>query len=42
MHLRQPGFKYSACGDHLQKKQRKNIERNLKKQEIRDISIKTN
>ena len=33
MHLRQPGFTYSAC-DHLQK--------SLKKQDIHDIFMKTN
>ena len=37
-HLRQPGFTYSACGPFT-----KNIEyKNLKKQEIHDIFIKTN
>ena len=38
MHLRQPGFTYSACGPFIKNKERiKN-----KKQEIQDIFIKTN
>ena len=39
MHLRQPRFTYSACGPFT--KSKKEYE-NLKKQEIYDISIKTN
>ena len=39
MHLRQPGFTYSACGPFLYKKKES---KNLKKQEIHDIFIKTN
>ena len=39
MHLRQPGFTYSACGPLLK---RKKEYINLKKQEIRDKFIKTN
>ena len=35
MHLIQPGFTYSACG------QRKKESKNFKKQEIHDIFIKT-
>ena len=39
MHLRKPGFTYSACGSFTKiKKEYKN----LKKQEIYDIFIKTN
>ena len=38
-HLRQPRFTYSACGPFT--KSKKEYE-NLKKQEIYDISIKTN
>ena len=38
IHLRQPGFKYSARGPFTKSKQSKN----LKKQEIHDIFIKTN
>ena len=41
IHLRQPEFTYSAC-DHLQKKITKKEYKNLKKQEIHDIFIKTN
>ena len=39
MHLRQPGFTYSACGPFT-----KNIEqiKNSRKQETQDIFIKTN
>ena len=39
MHLRQPGFTYSACGPFT-----KNIEqiKNSRKQEMQDIFIKTN
>ena len=39
MHLRQPEFTYSVCG--LFKKSLKK-QKNLKKQEIHDIFIKTN
>ena len=39
MHLRQPGFTYSACGPFTKSKKRI---KNSKKQEIQDISIKTN
>ena len=39
INLRQPGFKYSACGPFTKKKKEY---KNLKKQEIRDIFIKTN
>ena len=39
MHLRQPGFTYSACGP-LEKK--KNVYKDLKKLEIHDIFIKRN
>ena len=39
MHLRQPGFTYSACGPL---KRTKKESKNLKKQEIQDILIKTN
>ena len=39
MHLRQPEFTYSACGPF--KKTKKEC-KNLKKQEIQDIFIKTN
>ena len=39
MHLTQPRFTYSACGPFT--KSKKEYE-NLKKQEIYDISIKTN
>ena len=39
MHLRQPGFTYSACGPFT--KTKKEYE-SLKKQEIHDIFIKTN
>ena len=38
MHLRQPEFTYSACGPFTKNKEHKN----LKKQEIHDIFIKTN
>ena len=38
MHLRQPGFTYSACGTFTKNKEYKN----LKKLEIQDIFIKTN
>ena len=38
MHLRQPGFIYSACGPFTKKKEYKS----LKKQEIHDIFIKAN
>ena len=37
MHLRQPGFTYSACGPFSKKKERKK-----KTQKIQDIFIKTN
>ena len=36
IHLRQPGFMYSACGPFTKNKER------IKKQEIQDIFIKTN
>ena len=39
INLRQPGFTYSACGPFTKKKKEY---KNLKKQEIRDIFIKTN
>ena len=39
MHLRQPGFTYSACGPFTKNKERI---KNLKKQVIQDIFIKTN
>ena len=39
MHLGQPGFTYSACGQFTKNKKR--IQK-LKKQEIQDIFIKTN
>ena len=38
MHLRQPGFRYSACGPFTKNKEYKK----LKNQEIHDIFIKTN
>ena len=39
MLLRQPGFIYSACGSFTKNKERT---KNLKKQGIQDIFIKTN
>ena len=39
MHLRQPGFTYSASGPFTKNKERT---KRLKKQEIHDIFIKTN
>ena len=39
IHLRQPGFTCSACGTFTKNKERI---KNLKKQEIHDIFIKTN
>ena len=39
MHLKQPGFTYSACGPFTKTKKEY---KNLKKQEIYDIFIKTN
>ena len=39
MHLGQPGFIYSACGPSTKNKERI---KNLKKQEIQNIFIKTN
>ena len=39
MHLRQPRFTYSDCGPFTKTKQRM---KTLKKQEIRNIVIKTN
>ena len=39
MHLRQPGFRYSACGPFTKNKEKI---QNLKKQKIRDIFIKAN
>ena len=40
IHLRQPGFTYSACG--LFKKKTKKEYKRLKKHTIQDIFIKTN
>ena len=40
MHLRQPGFTYSACG--IFKKKIKKESKNLNKQKIQDIFIKKN
>ena len=39
MHLRQPGFTYSACGPFTKNKERI---KNIKKQEAGDVFIKTN
>ena len=39
IHLRQPGFTYSACGPFSKNKKES---KNLKEQEIQDIFIKTN
>ena len=39
IHLRQPGFTYSACGTFTKNKERI---KKIKKQEIQDIFIKTN
>ena len=39
MHLRKLGFTYDACGPITRNKE---IMKNLKKQEIQDIFIKTN
>ena len=39
MHLKQPGFTYSPCVPFTKNKDK--IEKNLKKQEIQDIFIKT-
>ena len=39
MHLRQPEFMYSACGSFAKNKEGT---KNLKKQRIQDIFIKTN
>ena len=39
MHLKQPGFTYSACGPFTKNKERI---KNLKKQEIQAIFTKTN
>ena len=39
MHLRQPGFTYSVCRPFAKAKKEYEI---LKKQEIRDVFIKTN
>ena len=39
MHLKQPGFTYSACGPFTKNKKRIT---KLKRQEIQDIFIKTN
>ena len=39
MHLRQPGFMYSACGSFTKNKERT---KNIKKQGIQDILINTN
>ena len=38
MHLKQPGFAYSACGPFTKNKKR--IQKNLKKQEIQAIFTK--
>ena len=40
MHLRQPGFTYSACGQFIKNKER--IQKLKKKQETHDIFIETN
>ena len=40
MHLRQPGLTYSTCGTFLKNTKKKR--KNLNKQEIHDIFIKTN
>ena len=40
MHLRQPGFTYSACGPFTKNKER--IKKLKKKQETQDLLIKTN
>ena len=40
IHLRQPGFTYSACGPFITKT--KKAYKSLKKQDIDDIFIKTN
>ena len=40
MHLRQHGFTYSACGPF--KKKTKKEHKNLRKQDIHNIFIKTN
>ena len=40
MHLRQPRFTYSACGPFTKKKRKER--KDLKKQEIHYIFIKTN
>ena len=39
MHLRQPGFTYSACGPFTENKERI---KKLKKQKTQDVFIKTN
>ena len=39
LHLRQPGFTFSACGPFSKNKE---ITKKVKKQEIRNIFIKTN
>ena len=39
MHLKQPGFKYSVCVPFTINKE---MIKNLKKQEIQDVFIKTN
>ena len=39
MHLRQPGFTYSACGPFTKNKENTKIKK--RKQEIRNIFIKT-
>ena len=41
VHLRQPGFTYSACGQFTKKKKTKKEYSNLKKLEIHNIFIKT-
>ena len=38
MHLRQPGFTYSTCGQFTKNKEKT---QNLKKQKIHDVFIKT-
>ena len=40
IHLRQPRFTYSACGSFV--KNKKKTKKNLKKQEIEEIFIRTN
>ena len=40
MHLRQPGFTYTACEPFIKKTKKES--KNLKKQEVHNIFIKTN